>query len=69
MQCKTDVVPIRTFYNGKVWDGRVLSCVVEGEPGREIVTATCVSNLKWLQSILGWPHRCSPLRCSSPSRT
>lgn len=68
MQCKVDVVPIRTYYNGKVWDGRVLSCVVEGEPGREIVTATCVSNLKWLQSILGWPAPLLPVEVQFPKQ-
>ncbi|WP_280273369.1 hypothetical protein [Nocardia wallacei] len=54
MACKRDVVPIRTYYNGVPWDGRVISATMEGKPGEEIVTATCVSNLYWLLTILAW---------------
>ncbi|WP_446430702.1 Gp37-like protein [Rhodococcus qingshengii] len=59
-QCKTSVVPIRTFYNGKVWDGRVMDVTIEGKPGQETVTAICASNMKWLESILGWPMPLAP---------
>lgn len=60
MECKRDVVPIRTYYNGEPWDGRVMSCEIEGEPGQEIVTATCVGNLFWLMTILCWVNPLFP---------
>ncbi|MBF6460148.1 hypothetical protein IU433_13995 [Nocardia puris] len=60
MACKRDVVPIRTYYNGIPWDGRVLTAKMEGRPGEEIVTATCVSNLYWLLVILAWVNPMLP---------
>ena len=54
MACKRDVVPIRTFYNGVPWDGRVIHAQIEGKPGEEIVTATCVGNLYWILTVLAW---------------
>lgn len=60
MACKRDVVPIRTYYNGVPWDGRVLTATWEGKPGEEIVTATCVSNLFWILTLLGWVNPSLP---------
>ncbi|WP_082870994.1 Gp37-like protein [Nocardia terpenica] len=60
MACKRDVVPLRTYYNGIPWDGRVISAVMEGKPGEEIVTATCVSNLYWLLTVLAWVNPMLP---------
>ncbi|MBV6758349.1 Gp37-like protein [Rhodococcus opacus] len=60
MQCKRDVVPIRTVYNGKKWNGRVMHCEVEGVPGEEIVTATCIGDLFWLATILCWVNPLFP---------
>jgi len=60
MQCKRDVVPIRTYYNGIPWDGRVMSATIAGKPGEEILTATCVSNLYWLLTILAWVNPLFP---------
>lgn len=53
--CRHTVVPMRTAYNGKKWDGRVLSARCAGRPGEEIVTAILVSNWYWLLCILGFP--------------
>lgn len=61
MQCKRNVVPIRAVYQGKVWDGRVMRCSVSGEPGNEIVTATCVGNLLWLSTFLAWVNPLLPV--------
>lgn len=60
MQCKRDVVPIRVRYNGVNWDGRVLECTIEGAPGDEIVTATCIGDLFWLTTILCWVNPLFP---------
>lgn len=60
MACKRDVVPIRTYYNGVPWDGRVISATMEGKPGEEIVTATCISNLYWILTILAWVNPLFP---------
>ncbi|MCZ4557991.1 hypothetical protein O4215_20730 [Rhodococcus maanshanensis] len=60
MQCKRDVVPIRAYYNGTEWEGRVMHAEIEGEPGNEIVTATCIGNLFWLATILGWVNPLFP---------
>nr|WP_232541962.1 hypothetical protein [Nocardia bovistercoris] len=54
MACKRDVVPIRTYYNGIPWDGRVIAAISEGKPGQQIVTATCISNLYWILTLLAW---------------
>ncbi|WP_416565048.1 hypothetical protein [Nocardia testacea] len=60
MSCKRDVVPIRTYYNGVPWSGRVLSAKMEGRPGEEIVTATCVGNLYWILTALAWVNSIFP---------
>lgn len=60
MQCKRSVVPIRTVYNGKKWTGRVMHCSVSGEPGNEVVTATCVGDLLWLATFLAWVNPLMP---------
>lgn len=60
MQCKRDVVPIRTYYNGKPWSGRVFSAKMEGKPGEEIVTATLIGNLYWVLTALAWVNNLFP---------
>jgi len=60
LQCKRSVVPIRTYRNGIPWDGRVMEAVVEGPPGEEIVTVTCMSNLYWLICFLAWVNPLLP---------
>lgn len=61
MQCKRDVVPIRAVYNGKKWSGRVMHCEVSGVPGNEVVTATCIGDLFWLSTFLGWVNPILPV--------
>ncbi|MHD0300096.1 hypothetical protein RCF19_29755 [Rhodococcus qingshengii] len=68
MEAKVSVIPIRTYYNGIVWDGRVMDTTIEGQPGREIITVTCVSNMKWLQSILGFPNPMLPVEVQFPKQ-
>ncbi|MGV9662573.1 Gp37-like protein [Nocardia niigatensis] len=60
MACKRDVVPIRTYYNGIPWDGRVMSATMAGRPGEEVVTATCISNLFWIYTLLCWVNPILP---------
>ncbi|WP_280422574.1 hypothetical protein [Nocardia carnea] len=60
MACKRDVVPIRTYYNGIPWSGRVISARMRGRPGQEIVTATCVGNLYWILTGLAWVNNHFP---------
>lgn len=60
LSCRRRVIPIRTYNNGKSWDGRVMSVVIEGEPGKETVTVTCMSNLFWLLTILAWVNPLFP---------
>lgn len=60
LMCRRRVIPIRTYHNGKAWDGRVMSVVIEGEPGKEIITVTCMSNLFWLLTVLAWVNPLFP---------
>lgn len=60
LSIRRQVVSIRTHHNGIPWDGRVMNATCKGKPGREIVTAYCVSNFLWFSSILAWPQPLFP---------
>lgn len=59
-QCRRKVIHIRTWRNGKLWDGRVMKFTAEGVPGREIITITGVSNLFWTLRGLAWVNNLFP---------
>lgn len=54
------VIPVRTEYNGEPWAGRVFTVDVEGTPGQEVMTVTCVNNLYYLLTILAWVNTFFP---------
>ena len=58
VQCRRTVIPMRTYYNGEPWDGRLMNVRIQGKPGRERVTLTFVDNKYWLLTVLAWvnPH-------------
>lgn len=66
MQADYDVVPVTSEVNGVRWSGRVKEYVCEGEPGREVLTATLVDDRAVLHSILGRPNPWKGLDFQSP---
>lgn len=66
MQADYDVVPVTAEVNGERWVGRVKEFVCEGEPGREIVTATLISEYAFIHAMLGWPSTFAPLAVQFP---
>lgn len=51
---------VRTVFNGRQWDGRIMSRKISGPPGRERFTYTCVSNKYWLQRWYAWVNPLMP---------
>ena len=45
---------VRTMYNGKPWNGRIMRRRLAGTPGREKVLYTCVDNKYLMQRWLAW---------------
>lgn len=58
--CRRRVIHVRTEHNGIPWNGRVMKLRMAGKPGRETVTATCISNLFWLVRALAWVNNLTP---------
>lgn len=51
---------VRTFVNGRQWDGRIFDRVITGAPGRERFSYICVSNKYWLQRGYAWVNPLFP---------
>jgi hypothetical protein len=59
-QCRRKVIHIRTWRNGKLWSGRVMTFTAEGPPGRETIVITGVSNLFHTMRALAWVNNLFP---------
>lgn len=51
---------VRTTFNGRPWSGRIMDRDIEGPPGRERFTYTCLDNKIWLQSRYNWVNSLFP---------
>lgn len=54
LRCRRKVVPLRTYYHGKSWEGRVMDVEYEWDGKQTVVTIYCMNNLFWNMVMLAW---------------